>query len=111
MDYRLFKELISTISIGKQLPDAVYVHDSAFDSLPNALTSLTLKIASALKIPKEQWNIIKFYKRDYKLTLLNYPDFDEDSYPALNASFTIDLQKLSVRQVNYSKSDNPPNTA
>ena len=108
MDYTLFKQLVSTIRVGKQLPDAVYVHKSAMESMPEAISNLTLKIADVLKIPSEQWNIIKFYKRDYKLTLLNYPDFDNDSYPALQTSFTIDLQKLSVRKANYEGSNNPP---
>ena len=108
MDYKLFKQLVSTIRVGKQLPDAVYVHKSAIESMPDAISNLTLKIANVLKISSEQWNIIKFYKRDYKLTLLSYPEFDEDSYPALQTSFTIDLQKLSVRTASYEGSDNPP---
>ena len=108
MDYTLFKQLVSTIRVGKQLPDAVYVHRSAINSMPEAISNLTLKIADVLKIPSEHWNIIKFYKRDYKLTLLSYPEFDNDSYPALKTSFTIDLQKLSVRKANYEGSDNPP---
>jgi len=109
MDYKLFKQLVSTIRVGKQLPDAVYVHKSAIESMPDAISNLTLKIANVLKISSEQWNIIKFYKRDYKLTLLSYPEFDIDSYPALQTSFTIDLQKLSVRKASYEGSDNPPN--
>jgi DNA phosphorothioation-associated putative methyltransferase len=108
MEYIAYKKLVASIAVGKQLPDAVYVHESALDLLPDELAKLTLRIASALKISKDDWNIVKFYKRDYKLALLSYPDFDDDSYPALNTSFTIDLQKLSVRKANYTKSDNPP---
>ena len=108
MDYIAYKKLVAAITVGKQLPDAVYVHESALDLLPDEIARLTLRIGAALKIDKGEWNIIKFYKRDYKLALLSYPDFDDDSYPALNTSFTVDLQKLSVRKANYTKSDNPP---
>ncbi len=108
MDYKLYKALVNAIDIGKQLPDAVYVHESALEHIPGEIHRLAYRISKALKIVSSQWNIIKFYKRDYKLTLLNYPDFDTKSYPALNTSFTIDLQKLSVRKASYVKSDNPP---
>lgn len=108
MDFKRFKEEVKKMKVGKQLPDAVYIHESAISSISESLVSLTLKIGDALNIPKEQWNIIKFYKRDFKLALLHYPGFENDSYPALNTSFTIDLQKLSMRQAQYGKSDNPP---
>ena len=94
MEYIAYKKLVASIAVGKQLPDAVYVHESALDLLPDGIAKLTLRIASALKISKEEWNIVKFYKRDYKLALLSYPAFDSDSYPALNTSFTIDYQRL-----------------
>jgi len=108
MDYIAYKKLVTAITVGKQLPDAVYVHESAMELLPDEIAKLCFKIASALKIDKREWNIVKFYKRDYKLALLSYPAFDSDSYPALKTSFTIDLQKLSVRKANYTNSDNPP---
>lgn len=108
MDYKSYKAFINAIDIGKQLPDAVYVHESALVHIPGEIHRLAHRISEALKIDSSQWNIIKFYKRDYKLTLLNYPDFDTQSYPALNTSFTIDLQKLSVRKASYEKSANPP---
>ena len=108
MNYIAYKKLVTAITVGKQLPDAVYVHESAMELLPDEIAKLCFKIASALKIDKNEWNIVKFYKRDYKLALLSYPAFDSDSYPALRTSFTIDLQKLSVRKANYTNSDNPP---
>ena len=61
------------IKTGKQLPDSVYVHESAIGLVPPVLTTLVLKIADALKIPDDQWNIIKFYKRDFKVAFLAYP--------------------------------------
>jgi DNA phosphorothioation-associated putative methyltransferase len=108
MDYKSYKALVKAISIGKQLPDAVYVHESALEYAPNDIGQLALRVGRALEIENDRWNIVKFYKRDFKITLLNYPTFDDDSYPALSTSFTIDLQKLSVRKANYGKSDNPP---
>lgn len=108
MDFQAFKKLVGIIEVGKQLPDSVYVHISALSTLPAELSSIVVRIATALKIPDEAWNVIKFNKRDFKVTLLNYPAFEEDSYPALHQSYTIDLEKLNVRKSDYSNSDNPP---
>ena len=108
MDFQAYKKLVSMIGGGKQLPDSVYLHESAISSAPIALVELTFKISDALKIPEENWNILKYSKRDFKLSLLNYPEFEHDAYPCLNHSYTIDLAKLSVREADYSESENPP---
>jgi len=108
MDFVEYKNLIKEINIGKQLPDAVYLHQFALDHIDKKLVDLTLRVATALNIPAKNWNLVKFYKRDFKLTLLHYPDFFDYAYPALAKSHTIDLAKLSVRDADYSKSENPP---
>ena len=108
MDFSVFNELVKQVQIGKQLPDAVYLHASAIGTLPKELSIIVVKIAGALKISDDAWNVIKFSKRDFRLTLLNYPDFEKDSYPELHQSYTIDLEQLSVRKSDYSNSENPP---
>lgn len=108
MEFIDFKKLVQQIEIGKQLPDAVYVHRTAFEYLPPELAALTERIATVLNIPEHQWNIAKFGKRDFRVTFLNYPKFDNYAYPALHECFTVDLGKLSVRKADYSNSENPP---
>lgn len=108
MEFRQFNNLVKEISTGKQLPDSVYVHESAIGAVPIVLSELVLKVANALEIPVDGWNILKFYKRDFKIAFLSYPGFEHDSYPALQHSYTVDLTKLSMRKSEYGKSDNPP---
>jgi len=108
LDFQQFKTLVKQITIGKQLPDSTYTHESAFDSIPVTLQAIIKNVAKALKIKDEEWNLIKFYKRDFKVAFLSYPDFESYAYPTLNQSITVDLQKLSHRKADYSKSDNPP---
>jgi DNA phosphorothioation-associated putative methyltransferase len=69
---------------------------------------MVIKVAKALKIPTDQWHLLKLYKRDFKLSLLSYPTFFDEPYPQLHKSYTIDLSKLSAREANYGKSENPP---
>ena len=108
MDFENYKKFIKQIPTGKQLPDSIYVHNSALDDIPEHLINVLAKISAALKISESDWNILKLYKRDFKVTFLNYPDFESYSYPALLQSYTVDLTKLSVRKASYEKSDNPP---
>ena len=108
MDFEKYKHFIRFIKVGKQLPDSVYIHESAEEEIPQELLIVLNKITTALKISSTDWNIIKLYKRDFKVAFLNYPDFETYSYPALKHSYTIDLSKLSMRKASYEKSENPP---
>lgn len=107
LDFQQFKALVKQVEIGKSLPDAIYTHKSAIDCYPQALLQLIGNILRNLKI-QSPWNIIKLYKRDFKLTFLSYPRFDEYAYPELNKSITVDLTQLSHRTADYSSSENPP---
>lgn len=107
MDFGPYQELVKQVNFGKHLPTAIYIHQSALNHLPEQLSSLILRVAKALNIDSNQWQVIKFYKSDFKITLLSYPTFYEEPYPPLNKSYTLDLSKLSVREANYSTSVNP----
>ena len=39
MEFRDYKELVKIISVGKQLPDAIYVHETALDAVPLELAA------------------------------------------------------------------------
>lgn len=108
MDFDQYQKLVKQVRFGKDLPTAVYIHKSALSHLPEQLGSLVIRIAKALKIDPRQWHLLKLNKRDFKITLLSYPTFFDEPYPSLNKSYTIDLSKLSVREANYRKSENPP---
>jgi len=108
LDFDKYKSFIKCIETGKQLPDSVYIHNSAASEIPEELYSSLITTANALKIPSTDWNILKLYKRDFKVTFLSYPDFETYSYPSLKRSYTVDLEKLSMRKASYEKSENPP---
>jgi DNA phosphorothioation-associated putative methyltransferase len=108
MDCQSFKQLIKQVQIGKQLPDAVYLHRDAMHELPSELQKFIPAVARAVKLPDEQWNLIKLFRNEFRLSLLNYPDFYRESYPALEQSLNVDLSKLSHKVTCYRSSDNPP---
>ncbi len=108
MIFTEYREAVMSINVGKKLPDSIYVHESAFSNLPEELASLTLSIIDQFSIKASSWNIVKYYRKDYKIAYLNYPEFESHSYPALNLSQIVNLEKKSIRKSDYSKSDNPP---
>lgn len=108
MEFKAYQTLIQSIELGKVLPEAIYLHKRIIYKLPNELQLLIPRIQKAIKLAEADWQIIKFYRRDFKLTFLTYPTFDAEPYPALHKSYTVDLSKLSVRSADYSESENPP---
>jgi len=108
MDLETYKKHVKNISCGKQLPDSLYLHVTAFDEVPEDLQSFIKSVQVSLNIEKISWNVIKFFKRNLKISILYYPKFVEDSYPALSHSISIDLKSLTYKKVSYKKSKNLP---
>lgn len=108
MDFEEYKKLVVQLKVGKKLPDAIYLHESAMVAIPHDLHSYLLKKIEKIELSSTPWNIVKFFRKDFKISLLHYPSFFEDSYPALHASHNIDLQKGTVRSSSYENSENPP---
>ena len=102
-----YAEQVKNLKIGKALPDAIYAHRSVLQAESPELYKLVSAVARALKI-EDEWNLAKLFKKEYKLSLLNYPSFYTESYPALETSNLVDLETFAVRQTNYNTSDNPP---
>ncbi|CCN82727.1 conserved hypothetical protein [Vibrio nigripulchritudo SFn27] len=108
MDFQEFKAQVKNVSVGKQLPDAVYFHRDAIASIPSVLQKFIPAVAKAVNLPDEEWNLVKLFKNEFRLSLLYYPDFYIDSYPALVQSLNVDLSKLSHKVTCYRASENPP---
>jgi len=108
MNFKDYQSAINAIKIGKNLPSSIYLHESALGLLPEKIAVLVVETIDQFKILDESWNLIKFYKRDYKIAFLDYPLFEEDSYPTLHQSQLVDLHQKSIRKSDYSKSFNPP---
>jgi DNA phosphorothioation-associated putative methyltransferase len=108
MDAVLFKKLVTTMSLGKKLPDAHYLHQDGFAEIDKQLSGFIIAVSNALKISIDDWQVIKLSKNEFKLSLLSYPTFFSEAYPALTQSVTVDLSKLEHRITQYLSSDNPP---
>jgi len=108
MNFQAYQALIKEIKIGKHLPDAIYLHESSLGEISNSLIEFLDKTVAMLELDDIAWNIVKFAKKEFKISLLYYPDFFNQSYPVLKRSYSINLTTLSYRKTDYTKSENPP---
>jgi DNA phosphorothioation-associated putative methyltransferase len=93
--------------VGKLLPNALYVHRTALDSL-DPLLRVFEGCARAYVGDIEDTNIIKLHRFSGKVSYLSYPDFDKAPHPELMRSVKVNLRNLDLDCWDYVHSDNPP---
>lgn len=106
MDESNFKNLVESTGHGKALPNAKYFHRSLVEQLEPELRDFVYLIERALKCTT--WNVLKLARREYRLSFLDYAEFEETPYPELKTSISVDLIKLSTENRDYSEQENPP---
>ncbi|WP_335900945.1 DNA phosphorothioation-associated putative methyltransferase [Shewanella algae] len=103
-----YLQRVTELKVGKQLPDAVYLHADALSNQDKQLFDFANAIAKALNVNPGDWNVAKLFTSDFRISLLNYPTFYTDAYPALVQSTTVNLRELSHRTISYESTDNAP---
>ena len=103
-----FTQRVAALPFGKQLPEALYLHRDTLARTDPGLAKFVDAVAAALKVAPDAWNLIKLSREQFRLSLLHYPDFFSDAYPALRQSVSVDLSRLQHRIVWYEEQDNPP---
>lgn len=93
--------------VGKLLPNALYIHESALESL-EPLLRVYEGCARAYIGEIEDTNLIKLHRFSGKLSYLAYPDFESDPHPALVRSVKLNLRSRELDCYDYSESGNPP---
>jgi DNA phosphorothioation-associated putative methyltransferase len=104
---QMIDEACKRSTVGKLLPSALYVHESALDSLEPILRVYE-GCARAYLGKIEDTNVIKLHRFSGKVSYLAYPRFDRDPHPALSRSVKLNLRTRELDCYDYSESDNPP---
>jgi DNA phosphorothioation-associated putative methyltransferase len=94
-------------TVGKLLPDDLYVHRSALETL-DPLLRIYEGCGRAFLGEVEGANIIKIHRRSGKLSYLVYPDFETDPHPALLRCVKLNLRTRQLESYDYAQSANPP---
>lgn len=97
-----------TLTIGKRLPDAVYIHTSALTACPALLRDEIQRIADAAKLSLSDHNVLKLSVLKPRVSFLQYADFDENPFPVLARAASIDLSTRKITERTYDPKGNPP---
>ncbi len=92
--------------VGKLLPDALYVHVSALESLDPLLQEYEREAREIAAHP-EGITLVKFNLGKPSISYLSYPEFDRDPHPALQSSIQVNLLSREVNRRDYSEAGNP----
>ncbi|WP_416670436.1 DNA phosphorothioation-associated putative methyltransferase [Egbenema bharatensis] len=92
--------------VGKLLPDALYIHVSAIESLDPLLQEYESEAREIASRP-EGITLIKFNLEKPSISYLSYPDFDSEPHPALQSSIQVNLQSREVNYRDYGEASNP----
>jgi DNA phosphorothioation-associated putative methyltransferase len=106
-DTAAIDEACKRSTIGKLLPDDLYVHRSALDSLEPVLR-IYEGCGRAYLGEVEGANVIKIHRRSGKLSYLVYPEFEGDPHPSLLRCIKLNLRTRVIDCYDYSQSANPP---
>ena len=93
--------------MGKLLPDDLYVHCFALDTL-EPLLHVYEGCGRAYLGEVEGANVIKIHRRSGKLSYLVYPEFEDDPHPALLRSIRVNLRMRQIDCNDYAQCANPP---
>ena len=93
--------------VGKRLPTALYVHESAVQEMPHVLRVYE-GCARWLVGEVDGANLIKLATDQPKVSYLEYPDFDLNPHPVLRRTTYVRIGDLDIDERDYSDSENPP---
>ena len=88
--------------VGKLLPNALYLHRSALESLDPRLRVYE-GCARAYLGEVEGANLIKLHRQSGKVSYLVYPDFETDPHPALLRSIKLNLRTREIESTDYAQ--------
>jgi len=106
-DQDLINAVCKAVPVGKETPQAIYLHASAIDQLPTVLR-LYEACARGLVGEVEGANIVKLHRYRPQVSYLCYPTFDKDAHPALTSSMVVRLDEAHASFKDYSRTPNPP---
>lgn len=93
--------------IGKLLPTAMYIHQSALEQL-SPLLRVYEGCARAFIGDVPDATVIKLHRFSGKVSYLVYPDFLDDPHPSLVRGVKVDMRSRDVYCYEYDPGGNPP---
>ncbi len=93
---------------GKRVGDVVYMHVSLLEQQSEAVRDLLAAAVPLAPNAAGRFSVVRIALRRPEIGLLDYPGFFEEPFPALRASWLVELDTGRVSTVDFSARDNPP---
>ncbi|WP_295385028.1 DNA phosphorothioation-associated putative methyltransferase [uncultured Thiodictyon sp.] len=94
---------------GKTVAQRTYLHISGLDAADAALATIVTAAEERVGVRRgEAFNVVRLDTAARQIALLHYPGFFDDPFPALQASWRVDLTTGAVGYRAYTDSQNPP---
>ncbi len=107
LTYEEYIKQVKSLPFGKTVGQNIYILYVDLASASSILSTFVSYLCE--KSPEiDQFNVIKFFLNDFKISFLSYPTFWEELHPVLESSVTINLRTGKTRKIDYSENANPP---
>jgi DNA phosphorothioation-associated putative methyltransferase len=94
---------------GKIVSDSLYAHIELVPSLPEPRRALVSRAENITGLRAgSDYNVVKLEAGGKFLSLLHYPEFFDDPFPALESAWRVDVETGTVSFRTYRESRNPP---
>jgi DNA phosphorothioation-associated putative methyltransferase len=107
MDFKAYSRCLSELAFGKRLNETVYIFSEHLSDCDTQLNDFVNQFGTKFNFTTD-FNVIKFWLKEFKVSFLSYPGFFETPHPVLKKSISINLSTGKVQKFDYSKSENPP---
>ncbi len=107
MTFSTLKNHLKNLPCGKRLNHSVYIIEESLAKVDETLYRFTQELKGKVAADSE-YNVIKFFTNEFKISYLSYPDFFSEPHPGLKKSLTLNIATGKIRNFNYDKSMNPP---
>ena len=107
MTFTSLKTNLKTLPCGKKLNHSVYIGEESLQIVDNQLYKFIVDLKTRIEAGPE-YNIIKFFTNEFKVSWLSYPDFFIEPHPSLKEYLTLNIATGKTRKFNYDKCINPP---
>lgn len=108
VDWTALPRHVEALSVGKRVPDGVYLHVDLLPQLPVALREIVEEARVLSRLEPDAFNVVRFAPTGCKVSLLAYPGFHEEAFPALASSCAVDVRSRSASLRKYDPQGNPP---
>ncbi len=107
MTFTTLKNNLKSLPWGKKLNHSLYILEESLQIVDVELYKFIADLKTRVEAGSE-YNIIKFFTNEFKISWLSYPDFFNVPHPGLKKSLTLNIATGKTRKFNYDKSINPP---